>query len=125
MNIFEQASRQRTRIKAQNGMLSVEDLWDIPLSQLDRIAQGLRRELREVEDSFIEKKQNNADLELKFELVKHVIETRMAERDAQKQEKEISARRQVLLAALEEKEKQELSQKSSEELRKELDNLGN
>ena len=124
INMFEQATRLKLRFKSNNGNISTEDLWDLPLSQLDDIAKGLRKELRETEDSFIEEKKSNAQLELRFEVVKHVITTKLAERDAKAQAKEKAARRQVLLEALEKKQNAALDGMSAEDIKKELEALG-
>lgn len=46
MSIFEQASREKVRFQTQVGQVSVEDLWELPLSSkankpnLDDIAKG-------------------------------------------------------------------------------------
>ena len=124
INLFEQATRLKLRFKSNNGNVSTEDLWDLPLSQLDDIAKGLRKELRETEDSFIEEKKSNAQLELRFEVVKHVITTKLAERDAKAQAKEKAARRQVLLEALEKKQNAALDGMSADDIKKELEALG-
>ena len=124
INMFEQATRLKLRFKSNNGNISTEDLWDLPLSQLDDIAKGLRKELRDTEDSFIEEKKSNATLELRFEVVKHVITTKLAERDAKAKAKEVAARRQVLLEALEGKQQEALKNMSVEDIQKELATLG-
>ena len=124
INMFEQATRLKLRFKSNNGMVTTEDLWDLPLSQLDGIAKELRKELRDTEDSFIEEKKSNSQLELRFEVVKHVITTKLEERDAKAKAKEVAARRQVLLEALEKKQNAALDGMSAEDIQKELATLG-
>ena len=124
INMFEQATRLKLRFKSNNGVVTTEDLWDLPLSQLDGIAKDLRKELRDTEDSFIEEKKSNANLELRFEVVKHVITTKLEERDAKAKAKEVAARRQVLLEALEKKQNAALDGMSAEDIQKELATLG-
>ena len=53
MNIFEQATRAKLRFSTPNGMVSTEDLWDLPLTSLnskranlDDIARTLDAELK-------------------------------------------------------------------------------
>ena len=122
VNLFEQASRQKLRFKV-NGLVSVEDLWDLSLAQLDTLAKDLRRQSRETEESFIEEKKSDSTLERRFEIVKHIITTRLAERQARADAKEREARRKVLIEALENKQTAELSAKSADEIRKELAEL--
>ena len=91
VNLFEQASRQKLRFKV-NGLVSVEDLWDLSLAQLDTLAKDLRRQSRETEESFIEEKKSDSTLELRFEIVKHIITTRLAERQARADAKDREAK---------------------------------
>ena len=123
LNMFEQASRSKLRFKAQNGLIATEDLWDLPLTHLDVIAKGLRKELRETEDSFIDEKKGNNKLELRFEIVKYVITTKIAERDALKLKAEKAAKRQRILAVMEGVQNEVDKGKSIAELQKELDSL--
>lgn len=120
VNMFEKASRLKLRFQSANGRVSTEDLWDLPLSQLDVMAKGLRRELRETEDSFIEDKKSDAQIELRFEIIKYVIEQKLAERDAKLQAKERAQRRQVLQEALEKKQIAALDGMSVADIKKEL-----
>lgn len=123
VNMFEKASRLKLRFQSANGRVSTEDLWDLPLSQLDVMAKGLRRELRETEDSFIEDKKSDAQIELRFEIIKYVIEQKLAERDAKLQAKERAQRRQVLQEALEKKQIAALDGMSVADIKKELASL--
>ena len=66
--MFEKASRMKLRFNTQRGVLSVEDLWDLPLIQLDNIAIALNKKLQESKtESFIKTRtKNTTELELKF-----------------------------------------------------------
>ena len=65
MDIFEKATREKTRF-AYKGFLSVEDLWDLPLMDLDRIFKSLNGKLRMTkEDSLLEIK-DKADMGIRF-----------------------------------------------------------
>ena len=83
-NIFEKAARQKLRFNTNRGPLTVEQLWDLPLRgdlSLDSIAVGLDKEVRsEAPRSFVDSASTgNVLLELKFDIVKHIIEVRMEE----------------------------------------------
>ena len=49
MNIFEFAARNKMRF-AFKGMLSVEDLWDLDVKNLDSIFQGLNSQLKQTKE---------------------------------------------------------------------------
>ena len=40
MNIFEQATRAKIRYHSPNGLIGVEDLWDLPLTSLNSVANA-------------------------------------------------------------------------------------
>ena len=87
--MFEKSSRLKLRFETDRGNVSVEDLWDMPLTSrattsLDDVAKQLHRSLKEnEEESFvIEKSGANEMLEMKFSVVKHVIKVRLAEQAA-------------------------------------------
>lgn len=123
MSIFEKATRTKLKFKAANGVISTEDLWDLSLAQLDNIAKGLRKELRDEDDSFIDDKKANTQLELKFEIVKHIITTRLEERDAQNTSREKAAKKQQLLEVLEQRRAASLQNLTEAEILKELADL--
>lgn len=124
VNIFELASRRKFRFKAQQGLVSTEDLWSLQLTVLDELAKGLRKELRETEESFIEKSTaKNVDLEIKFEIVKHIISTRLAEQNQRVAERDKAARKQQIMEIIEQKQNSELLSLSKEELQAMLDKM--
>ncbi|MFA5457111.1 MAG: hypothetical protein WC261_05690, partial [Synergistaceae bacterium] len=58
--MFEKATRMKLRIATGKGNLSVEDLWDLNLAQLNEVAKGLNRRVKELgEEDFlkVEKKE--------------------------------------------------------------------
>lgn len=89
MNIFERASRLRLRFDSQKGQLTVEDLWDLPLSSekgasLDKVAQTIYTNLNGVQSiSFVgESTEANTLDRLRMDIVLHVIDTKKAENAA-------------------------------------------
>lgn len=130
--LFEQATRKKLRFSTVSGTLSVEDLWDLPLTSknflnLDTLAQALNAQVKETEGtiSFVtpEKSPKNEELELSFEIVKHIIAVKVAERDARKDANERADKKQKLLALLDKKENEQLEGLSAEELRKQIAEL--
>lgn len=117
MSKFEQASRVKLRFVTPQGKLSVEDLWDLPLVELDNLAKGLYAQAQSEEVSFIEPKQAvDAEVKLRFGLVKHVIEVKLAERDQAVLAVKNREKKQRILALIAQKEDEELLSASKEEL---------
>jgi hypothetical protein len=130
MENFEKASRLKLRFTTDKGGVSVEDLWDIPLTSqiglsLDNIAKSLNKQVKEnQEESFVIKKSSANDrLELMFEIVKHVIKKKLEDIEKAENKAANSAKKQKILEILEEKEDSSLKKKSKTELKKMLDEL--
>jgi hypothetical protein len=116
---LEQGLRNKTRFKGPNGLVTTEDLYDLSVQNLDKIAVALRKELRGSEDSFLEESKDQS-LELRFNIVKHVLDTKLKLAEAAKEAKANRERRQVLLAALERKQASSIDAMSEDELKAEL-----
>lgn len=125
MNNFEKATRLRLRFETSRGNLNVEDLWRLPLAELDKLAIALNKQLKESsEESFIKaKSKDNKLLELRFDIVKHIIETLLSEDKEKKKAADKRAKREQLLELIAKKKNQELEEKSLEELEAELTKL--
>lgn len=125
MNNFEKATRLRLRFETSRGNLNVEDLWRLPLAELDKLAIALNKQLKESsEESFIKaKSKDNKLLELRFDIVKHIIETLLSEDEEKKKAADKRAKREQLLELIAKKKNQELEGKSLEELEAELAKL--
>jgi len=124
-NLFEQASRLKLRYQTTKGLVSTEDLWDLPLTSLNEVAKSLNKQVKEAgEESFIEIKSTaNEKLELSFEIVKYVIKVKLAEQKADKLAKENATKKQQLLELLHQKKNEQLSQLSVDEIEKMLADL--
>lgn len=125
MNNFEKATRLRLRFETSRGNLNVEDLWRLPLVELDKLAIALNKQLKESsKESFIKaKSKDNKLLELRFDIVKHIIETLLSEDEEKKKAADKRAKREQLLELIAKKKNQELEGKSLEELEAELTKL--
>lgn len=129
--MFDKATRLKLRFDSPKGALSVEDLWDLPLTSatgkpnLNDIAIGLHHELRENQTiSFVTPAApKSEELQLKFDVVKHVIDVRVTERDKAAEAAKRAETKQKILATLEAKEDEALKSKSPEELRQLLATL--
>ena len=123
--MFEKASRLKLRFKTSVGLITVEDLWDLSLQQLDSLAKSLNKQVKEdAEESFITvKSKANTVLELSFEIVKHVIKVKLEEAEAKKNAAEKKAKKAQLMELISQKQNEALSAKSIEELKAELESL--
>lgn len=132
INLFETATRLKFRFASTRGPISVEDLWDVPLTSrnnfdLDSIAKTVNAELKATgEESFVDTEKTNpaqAQLIAKLELVKHVIAVKIAERDAKASAAARKEQREKLAEIIGRKQDAELEGKSIEELRAMYDNV--
>jgi len=132
MNIFEKASRLKLRFSTSAGTLSVEDLWDLPLTSkvnkanLNDMGIGFKRKLKaHEEESLVDPKpRTDAVLQLSFDLIKYIIDTKVAERDAAKKAADIKEKRQKIIDAIVAKEEEGLKGASMDDLKKQLAELG-
>lgn len=132
MNIYEQAVRRKLRFPSSRGLLTVEQLFDLPLLSkdslnLDAIARQVNSELKDVsEGSFVDSRPNprKAELELQLEILKQVIATIQAENALKRDTVAKAARKQELLAALSNRQQASLANLSEEEIKKQLADLG-
>jgi hypothetical protein len=116
--MFENASRLKLRFKTSVGQLSTEDLWDLSLPGLDNLAKSLNKEIKEAsEESFIKTRTRaNEILDLKFELVKHVIKVKLEEAEARKIQAQNKVERERLLALKDKKLGEALDSLSVEDI---------
>ena len=126
--MFETAIRSKVRFETTKGQLSTEDLWDIPMTSklgfsLDDIAKGLYKRIKETEEtSFVVKKSpKNKLLELKFEIVKYIIKTRLEEKEIAKNALAKAQQKEKILGLIADKEDEELKSKTKEDLLKMLE----
>jgi hypothetical protein len=132
-DLFEWASRIKCRFTSSVGELTVEQLWDLPLTtksdksvSLNAVAINVNRQLRESgEESFISTTPNTftAVLEKKLEIVKHIIKTKQDEAEAVRAATSRAEKRRKLLSAMERREDERLNSMTKEEILKELEGL--
>ena len=124
-NIFEEGTRRNLGFSTTRGTLSIIDLWALPLQRgavnLDAIAIELDSELKKTVVSFVNgTTAENHIKQLKFDIVKHIIDVKIAEADEQTRLVAKQAKREQIKALIADKQNTELSQKSVQELMNEL-----
>lgn len=122
VSLFEVASRLKLRFDTPVGLISVEDLWVLPLTttgsrlSLDQLAVGLNKELKGSEESFVTNVKKDEVLKLKFDIVKHVIDTRVAENQQKTEEQQRKASIANIDGLIAQKKNEQLANMSLEEL---------
>jgi hypothetical protein len=136
--MFEKAVRLKLRFDSPKGLLTVEDLWDLPLNSargtsasLQAIGQDLTDELKDneantfvINDSSIgTTKKTNEIAQLKLEIVKHIAGVRVAENTVAAQAAARKEQKQKILGILAQKKDEKLLNSSAEDLEKLLETL--
>lgn len=121
--LFEKAVRLKLRFDTPKGALTIEDLWDLPLTStrnanLDDIAKDLNRKLKDDGNHSFVAETTAADevLQLKFNVVKHVIDVRLAENAAAKAATDKKLQKERILEIIARKQDEKLAGSSLEEL---------
>lgn len=131
MNIFEIATRKAFRFQSPKGLLTVEDLWNLPMSKgtanLNDIAISINRRIKaSAEESFVAvagQKRVDSDDVVMLEILKHIISVRQAEDEARTTAQAKAEQRRKLQELIDRKKEGELEGKSIEELQQMMDNM--
>lgn len=126
MNIFEKASKLKVRFGTSKGLCNTEDLWDLPLTQVDRLAVSLHAKLESTDTvSFLTTvTPTNTLVKLQFDIVKSVLDNRVTERDAKVARAAKADQKKRILALIASKQDEQFAGQSIEDLTAELDKLG-
>lgn len=123
-NLFEFATRNKLRFPYK-GNISVEDLWDLSVKELDSVFKTLNSQVKHAnEESLLSTKTKDDEiLDIKIAIVKHIFSVKKEETAAKLLEKENKEKRQRLLQIKAQKEDEALMNMSLEELDAELAKL--
>lgn len=124
MNIFEKCTREALRFDSVRGQLNVEILWNLPLTSnsgcdLDTIAKSVNGQLKaQAEESFVTTTVNplKEQLDLKLDVLKHIIAVKVAEADEKRLKAEKAAEREKLMGVLADKQDAALKELTPEQL---------
>ena len=122
--MYKEALQKKLRFKTNKGMISTEDLFDLSLQNLDTLAIMLDKKISEApKKSFIEElpAEENDD-ELRFSIVKDVINIKLKARKDNIDKAQADAQKKRILEILAKRNDEELEKKSTEELRAMLQN---
>lgn len=123
-NIFEYAVRNKVRFPFK-GMISVEDMWDLSLTNLDSIYKTLNKQVKQSEEESLlsTKASVDTELEVQITIVKHIVSVKLAEKEAAEKASAKKEQKQKIMSIIESKENEELKNSSIEDLRKMLAEL--
>lgn len=127
MNIFERAARKKLRFTTNQGKLNTEDLFELTLDQLDAIAADLNGKLTVPGNfSLINPDRvtaSQSENQLRFDIVKHIVEDKLARQAAAAAAADARQKRNVLLQALARKQNEAVDQMDIAALQAQLDEL--
>lgn len=116
---FKKASRLKLRFQTSKGVLSVEQLWDLSLNELDGLAVHLEESCKNKTKSFLNKKTEQDELsQLRFDIVMDVLTVKVEEREALQKANENKLHDQKILQLIQAKKEEQLSNLTVEELEK-------
>lgn len=123
--MFEFALRNKVRFPYK-GMITVEDLYDLSVRDLDTIFKTLNAQAkRSQEESLLATKTKEDEaLFIQIEIVKYVVATKLADAEAAKHSKEVKEQKQKIMEIIAAKKDAALQNMSLEDLQAMLDNLG-
>ena len=123
--MFEIATRTKMRFPFK-GMVSVEDLWDLSVRDLDSIFKTLNAQVKKSQEESLlaTKTKEDETLAIQIEIVKHIVKIKLDEAEVAKQSKELKEKKQKIMEIIAAKQDESLQNASIEELQAMLDNLG-
>lgn len=113
------------------GLISIEDLFDLSLKELDEIYRKLKKELDEYRqytadslmDNDDEKDETSRELQLKIDIVTAVFNHIKSEQEELQRKIALQNQKDKILGLIADKENEELSNKSISELKEILNNM--
>ncbi len=122
-NIFEYAVRNKLRFPYK-GTISTEDLWDLPVTELDKIYKVLNKKNKtNEEESLLSISSVDMNTLVSIDIIKYIVNYKLKKKEENEQAKKRSEDRQLIMDIVEKKRKQSLEDKTEEELLKMLNNM--
>jgi hypothetical protein len=117
INLFEMATRKKFRFPFK-GQISVEDLWDLSVQNLDTVFKALNAEAKQVKEESLLATKSTEDtiLDAKIEIVKHIVKVKLEEANQRQEAAEKREQKRRLQELIATKQDEALQGKSIEEL---------
>jgi len=123
-NIFEYATRNKVRFPYK-GSVSVEDLWDLSVTELDKVFKTLNSQRRQSqEESLLNTKSKEDEIvDIQIDIAKHIVTVKLAEKEAREKAAENKVKKQKIMAIMAARDEKALENASDEDLQKMLAEL--
>lgn len=110
MSMYKEASRKKLRFTTSKGSLSAEQLWDLPVTELDEMAVALEESYKgSGKKSFITgKSAKNNVMKLQFDIVLDVLNTKLEEAEEARIAAENKEHNEKILTMIAEKQDEKL-----------------
>jgi len=124
MNMFEVATRTKMRFPFR-GQVSVEDLWDLGVEELDSIFKALNAELKQTQEESLlnTRTKRDKELDIQIDIVKYIVQVKQEEDAARRDAKKRREQKQRIMELMADKQDEALRRKSLDELQSMLDDL--
>lgn len=115
--LFIMATKNKFRFPFK-GMVSVEDLWDMNVRDLDSVFKALNAQAKQSKEESLlaTKSKEDSILEAKIEVVKYIVTAKLAEAEAKRVRAEQKEKKNRIAEILADKQDEELRGKSVAEL---------
>lgn len=122
--LFIWATRNKARFPFK-GMIGVEDLWDLSLTNLDNIFKNLKSQERKASEESLLNVRSKEDQELtkKIEIIKYIVSVKLADMESARKAAENKEKKQKIMALMAKKDDEAMENMSKEELEKMLAEL--
>lgn len=112
--MFKQAAALKLRFATPKGSLTVEQLFDLSLTDLDKVTVALKKEYEESgKQSFLTTRSvKDKEAKLRFDIALDILNSKVEEAEELKLKKDRKERNQKILAIIEEKKDESLKGKS-------------
>ena len=116
--MYKEITRQRIRFSTNKGLLSLEQLWDLSINDLDALAVSLQEAYDSSKGKSFLAKRTSKDkgLKLQLDVVLDILNTKVEEAELIKEAAETKLHNQKILGLIAEKQEGQLKGKSIREL---------
>ena len=116
-DLFKVANKKKYRFNYK-GVISVEDLWDLSVEELDKIYKSLKSKQKDASEESLLQTVSKEDKELlnKIEIIKIIVADKLAAKERAQKAASQRAQNQRILEIMADKQDAALKEKSIEEL---------